>query len=77
MNGKSGFRLASILTTIKGENILLDEGWYSKENHEYFLRNNSIFNKEIVGYIRYPREAKLFTPKNNLFSNEWYTYNLN
>ena len=76
LNGKSGFRLASILTTINGENILIDEGWYMEENHEYFLSNKSIFNKEIIGYIRYPRKAQIFTPKNNFVSNEWYTYNL-
>ena len=38
--------------------------------------NDKIFNKEIIGYVRYPRDAKLFTPKNNIVTNEWYTYNL-
>ena len=38
--------------------------------------NDKIFNKEIIGYIRYPRKAKIFTPKNNLITNEWFTYNL-
>ena len=76
MNGKSGYRLASIMTTIEDEKILIDEGWYAEDNHEYFSRNNSIFTEEIIGYIRYPREAKLFTPINNVISNEWYTYNL-
>mgnify|MGYP000058664184 CR=1 FL=1 len=77
LNGKNGFRLASILTTSLGENILIDEGWYAKKNHQYFLDNNLIFNQEFIGYIRYTRKAKLFTPKNNFTSNEWYTYNLN
>ena len=76
LNGKSGFRLASILRTNEGENILIDEGWYSKENHQYFLTNEKILNKKIIGYIRYPRKAKFFTPKNNFITNEWYTYNL-
>ena len=76
MNGKSGFRLASILQTIDSENILVDEGWYSQDKHEYFLKNDKIFSKEIEGYIRFPRKAKLFTPENNLTTNEWYTYNL-
>ncbi len=76
LNGKSGFRLASIITTNKGENILIDEGWYAEENHEYFLENKLVFSKEIIGYIRYPRKAKFFTPKNNIITNEWYTYNL-
>ena len=40
MNGKSGFRLASILQTIDSENILVDEGWYNQDKHEYFLKNN-------------------------------------
>ena len=77
LNGKNGYRLASIIRTQEGENILIDEGWYAEENHEYFLKNNSIFDEEILGYIRFPRNAKLFTPKNNIISNEWYTYNLN
>ena len=76
MNGKSGFRLASILQTIDSENILIDEGWYNQDKHEYFLKNDKIFSKEIIGYIRYPRKAKLFTPENNFITNEWYTYNL-
>ena len=76
LNGKNGYRLASILTTPSGENVLVDEGWYSNENHKYFSYNKSIFNQEIIGYIRYSRKAKLFTPKNNFKSNEWYTYNL-
>ena len=76
LNGKSGFRLASILQTIENENILIDEGWYDQDKHQYFLKNDKIFNKEIIGYIRFPRVAKLFTPKNNFTTNEWYTYNL-
>ena len=76
MNGKSGFRLASILQTIDSENILIDEGWYNQDKHEYFLKNDKIFSKEIIGYIRHPRKAKLFTPENNFITNEWYTYNL-
>ena len=76
LNGKSGFRLASVIKTIQGENFLIDEGWYANENHQYFLKNDKIFNKEIIGYVRYPRDAKFFTPKNNFMTNEWYTYNL-
>ena len=64
------------METIGKENILIDEGWYAKENHQYFLSNNKTFTKEIIGYIRFPRKAKLFTPKNNFITNEWYTYNL-
>jgi surfeit locus 1 family protein len=77
LNGKNGYRLASILTIPSGENVLIDEGWYAKENHQYFLNSNLIINQELTGYIRYSRKAKLFTPKNNFISNEWYTYNLN
>ena len=64
LNGKNGFRLASILQTSKNENILIDEGWYPKEHHAYFLTNNKIESNKLIGYIRYPRKAKLFTPKN-------------
>ena len=76
LNGKSGYRIGSILTSTDGEKILIDEGWYAKENHSYFLSNTLIYTKEIIGYIRFPRKAKIFTPKNDLLSNEWYTYNL-
>ena len=33
LNGKSGFRLASILQTIENGNILIDEGWYDQDKH--------------------------------------------
>ena len=68
--------MVSILQTIDSGNILFDEGWYNQDKHEYFLKNDKIVSKEIVGYIRFPRKAKLFTPENNLITNEWYTYNL-
>jgi surfeit locus 1 family protein len=64
------------LTSTDGEKILIDEGWYATENHSYFLSNTLIYTEEIIGYIRFPIKAKMFTPKNNLLSNEWYTYNL-
>ena len=76
MNGQSGFRLASILTIPNRESILIDEGWYAKENHQYFLLSNSNTQYDLIGYIRFPRKAKFFTPKNNFKSNEWYTYDL-
>ena len=74
--GKSGFRIASVMFTHNDDNILIDEGWYAKENHEYFLLNKSITTNEVIGYIRFPRNSKWFTPKNNFATNEWYTYNL-
>ena len=36
LNGKSGYRLASIITTSEDENILFDEGWYAKKNISIF-----------------------------------------
>ena len=48
LNGKNGFRLASVLNTEEGENILVDEGWYPEENHKYFLRNAMVFSKAVV-----------------------------
>ena len=31
---------------------------------------------EIIGYLRYPTEKKIFTPKNSPDTNEWYYYDL-
>ena len=75
-NGKAGVRLASEFILNTGEIYLLDEGWFKNSDFEYFKNNKDIFEIDVVGYIRYPREAKLFTPKNNKAKNEWYTYDL-
>ena len=45
--------------------------WY-----DYFKDNNEIINAEILGYIRYPTQKKMFTPENSISSNEWYYYDL-
>lgn len=75
-NGKVGFRLASELTLENGEIYLLDEGWFNNSDFKYFKDNNDIFKEDIEGYIRFPRKANLFTPKNNVYNNEWFTYDL-
>ncbi len=75
-NGKNGIRIASILTDNHGNNYLIDEGWFSKEKYDYFKKNNIIINAEIIGYIRYPTQKKIFTPENSLKNNEWYYYDL-
>ena len=75
-NGKVGVRLASEFISESGEKYLLDEGWFSNSHFVYFKKNNDIFKESIIGYIRFPVEKKLFTPKNNILNNEWYTYNL-
>ena len=75
-NGKVGLRLASEITLKNGKKYLLDEGWFENSKFEYFKNNQDIFKESIEGYIRYPRNPKLFTPDNNLEKNEWYTYDL-
>ena len=75
-NGKAGVRLASEFISDHGALYLIDEGWFKNSDFEYFKKNNDIFEENIIGYIRYPRKAKLFTPQNNILNNEWYTYNL-
>ena len=76
LNGKAGMRMISEFTSNNGKKYLIDEGWFDNSKFKYFVNNNDIIKGVIVGYIRYPRKAKLFTPKNNPESNEWYTYNL-
>ena len=43
---------------------------------DMFKDNNEIINAEILGYIRYPTQKKMFTPENSISSNEWYYYDL-
>lgn len=75
-NGNVGLRLASEFISENGDIFLIDEGWFNNSKLEYFKNNNDIFEENIVGYLRFPRESKLFTPKNDLDKNEWYTYDL-
>lgn len=75
-NGNVGLRIATEFTADDGKIYLLDEGWFPNLKYEYFKKNNDIFNEDVIGYIRYPRKPKIFTPENNLEANEWYTYDL-
>lgn len=75
-HGKVGKRLASEFITEKGNRYLIDEGWFKNTDYEHFKNNQKKFKTFIVGYIRYTRDPKLFTPKNDLLKNEWYTYDL-
>jgi surfeit locus 1 family protein len=75
-NGKAGIRLASELTLENGNKYLIDEGWFENSKYKYFEDNKDIFKLKIIGYVRYPISAKIFTPSNNLLKNEWYTYDL-
>ena len=43
---------------------------------DYFKNNSDIISAEILGYLRYPTEKKMFTPKNSPETNEWYYYDL-
>lgn len=74
--GKVGVRLASEFISNNGDVYLIDEGWFNQSDFRYFKNNNDRFKESIIGYIRLPIEAKLFTPKNDMINNEWYTYNL-
>jgi surfeit locus 1 family protein len=75
-SGKTGIRLASEFISENGNIYLIDEGWFENSDFEYFKTNNDTFNENIIGYIRFPRDKKFFTPNNNITNNEWYTYNL-
>ena len=76
LDSKVGIRIASEFIADSGEKYLIDEGWFVNSKFEYFKNNSDIFREYIVGYIRYPREPKMFTPNNNIKNNEWYTYDL-
>ena len=75
-NGKNGIRRGSLLTDNHGNNYLIDEGWFPENKYEYFKNNNQIINVEIIGYIRFPTQKKMFTPENSVKLNEWYYYDL-
>ena len=76
LNGISGVRIASLLLDNHGNNYLIDEGWFEQSRYDYFKDNNEIINAEILGYIRYPTQKKMFTPENSISLNEWYYYDL-
>ena len=69
-------RIASEFTLENGKIFLLDEGWFDNSRYKYFKNNNEIFDETIEGYIRFPRDPKFFTPKNDIIKNQWYTYDL-
>ena len=76
LNGQAGVRLASEFISKNGEIYLIDEGWFSNKDLKYFKNNNDMFEVNIIGYTRFPIKEKFFTPKNNLYINEWYVYDL-
>ena len=55
---------------------MIDEGWFAYDQYDHFLNSSDIISAEILGYLRYPTEKKLFTPKNSPKTNEWYYYDL-
>ena len=76
LNGKNGFFIASLLTDNHNNQYLIDEGWFEYNKLDYFKNNSDIISAEILGYLRYPTEKKMFTPKNSPRTNEWYYYDL-
>ena len=75
-NGKNGFFIASLLTDNHDNQYLIDEGWFEYTKYDYFKNNSDIISSEILGYLRYPTEKKMFTPNNSPETNEWYYYDL-
>ena len=75
-NGKNGFFLASLLIDNHDNKYLIDEGWFEYNQYDYFKNNSDTLSLEIIGYLRYPTEKKIFTPKNSPDTNEWYYYDL-
>ncbi len=74
--GKNGIRIASLWTDNHGNNYLIDEGWFPQTEYDYFKNNTDQINTEIIGYIRFPTQKRMFTPENSQSSNEWYYYDL-
>ena len=75
-NGKNGFFIASLLTDNHDNKYLIDEGWFEYNKLDYFKKNSDIISTEILGYLRFPTEKKMFTPNNSPETNEWYYYDL-
>ena len=75
-NGKNGYFIASLLIDNHNNHYLIDEGWFEYNQYDYFKKNSDIISAEILGYLRYPTEKKMFTPKNSPETNEWYYYDL-
>ena len=75
-DGKNGYIIASLLIDKHNNKYLIDEGWFEYNKIDYFKNNFDIISAEILGYLRYPTEKKMFTPKNSPETNEWYYYDL-
>ena len=74
-NGKPGYDVITPFTTNNNENVLVNRGWIKKEFKKKLKMNSS--SSKIKGLLREKSRKNIFTPKNDLKKNIWFSINLN
>ncbi len=73
--GQPGFDVITPFETKEKENVLVNRGWIKKEFKNNFEINSSA--SIITGLLREKSKKNIFTPKNDLKKNIWFSINLN
>ena len=73
--GQPGFDVITPFETKDKENVLVNRGWIKKELKKDLKINSS--SSMIKGLLREKSRKNIFTPKNDLKKNIWFSINLN
>ena len=73
--GQPGFDVITPFETKDKENVLVNRGWIKKELKKDLKINSS--SSKIKGLLREKSRKNIFTPKNDLKKNIWFSINLN
>ena len=73
--GQPGFDVITPFETKDKENVLVNRGWIKKELKKNLKINSS--SSKIKGLLREKSRKNIFTPKNDLKKNIWFSINLN
>jgi len=73
--GQPGFDVITPFKTKEKENVLVNRGWIKKEFKNALEINSS--SSTITGLLREKGKKNMFTPKNDLKKNIWFSINLN
>ena len=73
--GQPGFDVITPFETKEKENVLVNRGWIKKEFKNNFEINSSA--SIITGLLREKSKKNIFTPKNDLKKNIWFSINFN
>ena len=73
--GQPGFDVITPFETKDKENVLVNRGWIRKELKKNLKINSS--SSKIKGLLREKSRKNIFTPKNDLKKNIWFSINLN